>query len=669
MDDRLQKIQKRDWQLWALALFVLFAAVSLVVFLALGTNIGQWFQKEFRMQNVLFLLLDFALLAILLGIYLVQEEVKLKKIQEHLIEEQVSSASWQHQFQELRALFEVSTVMSAKVELPEILNTICEQVNTSLGADRTSVMLYDEHKRTLSCAAAAGQKKALTVNQEVALGKSVAGWVMEHGEAVVLGDDLSHFAFAEFVPKEEKIASAICIPLVIKGKRAGVLSASRFNPQRKFSPEDLKIVSIFAENAAVSIERAQLYREVKESTRQLVQTEKMRALGEMAAGVARDFNNTLAIILGRVELLMQQIQDPKYAGWLESVRHAGLHASEIVKKIQDFTRRHATKTFVSLDLNQIIRDTVELAAPKWKHEPAARGKTIHLSTGFGEISPVEGNPSELKEVFMNLIFNAVEALPEGGTILFQTRLVQGQVEVTVIDNGVGMSEETKQKIFEPFFTTKGPKGTGLGLSVAYGIVAHHGGEIAVDSALGKGTTVCIRLPVHKPAHEQTKVEPKVPKSQELSGARIVIVNGEAPENTILTNFLLGCGHLVKSVLSGREVLDQLRRDDLDLVFLDSALSKSSPFELAAEMKRTKSAPAVVLIGGWGHVRLTQDATEQGIDFVIGRPFVLDEISAVTQKALLQRRGRLLREQVIPSRTDRAPADPVIDLTKTGAEVV
>ena len=238
----------------------------------------------------------------------------------------------------------------------------------------------------------------------------------------------------------------------------------------------------------------------------LIQSEKLKALGEMAAGVAHDLNNVLGAILGRVQLiklgLMNGRDEPGRMSYetikqeLEIIEQASMDGAHTIKKIQEFTRSKTDGSkFVSIDVNEIIDGAIELAKTKIKDEAQAKGIQIEVRTIKGEVPQVMGNPSELREVLLNLLVNSIDAMPEGGTVTFRTGQENGHVFIETSDNGIGMPETIRQRIFDPFFTTKGVQRSGLGLSVSYGIIRSHNGEIQVKSQEGRGTTFMIKLPL------------------------------------------------------------------------------------------------------------------------------------------------------------------------------
>ena len=235
--------------------------------------------------------------------------------------------------------------------------------------------------------------------------------------------------------------------------------------------------------------------EKKKMEEQLFQAEKLRALGEMASGVAHDFNNALAIILGNTQLLLYTTQDQDLKESLHTIEKVARDSAQTVRRLQDFTRKKVHKEFYQLDVNAIIRDAIEITRPKWKDEVQGRGASIEVVSDLGEVPWVDGNASELREVVTNLIFNAVEAMPKGGKIEVKTFQKKGGGCIRITDTGIGMVEEVRKKIFDPFFTTKPFSNTGLGLSMSYGIIEQHGGTIEAESKVGIGTTFTITLPI------------------------------------------------------------------------------------------------------------------------------------------------------------------------------
>lgn len=235
--------------------------------------------------------------------------------------------------------------------------------------------------------------------------------------------------------------------------------------------------------------------EKKRMEEQLLQNEKLRALGEMASGVAHDFNNALAAILGNTQLLLYTAKDEELKESLKIIEKVARDSAQTVRRLQDFTRKRVHQELYKFNVNAIIQDAIEITKPKWKDEVQGKGIHIEMVTNFDEVPLGLGNTSEMREVIANMIFNAIEAMPEGGKIEIQTFQRKSNIYIQISDTGIGMTEEVRKKVFEPFFTTKPFSNTGLGLSMSYGIIKRLGGEIEVESKVGKGTTFTIILPV------------------------------------------------------------------------------------------------------------------------------------------------------------------------------
>ncbi|MDO9549016.1 MAG: PAS domain S-box protein, partial [Candidatus Marinimicrobia bacterium] len=339
------------------------------------------------------------------------------------------------------------------------------------------------------------------------------------------------------------------------GDIIGMISLDDSKSGLKPSNETVKPIELFANHISQIIKLKQLEEEQREIEERFQQSEKLRALGEMAGGVAHDFNNVLSAILGRAQLLKRDITDPEIIHGLEIIEKAAIDGADTIRRIQEFTRLRTDKKFAGISINDTIRDSIKYTRTRWKDDAEERGIKIEIETHFGEEPLVEANSSEMREVFTNLILNAIEAMPESGKIKIETQASADIVQIVLSDTGTGMSPDILKRIFDPFFTTKGVKGTGLGLSVTYGIVHRHNGTIEIDSQLGRGTTVIIRFPrfiegksVIPEQVTKDKTQPDVPN------AKILIVDDEEYPRELLKDILEMYGHAVFSADSGKSAL-------------------------------------------------------------------------------------------------------------------
>ena len=375
--------------------------------------------------------------------------------------------------------------------------------------------------------------------------------------------------------------------------------------------------------------------ERKQLEQQILRTERLHALGEMASGVAHDFNNILGAILGRAQLLRRVVLDEETKRGLDAIEKAALDGANTVRRLQHFTRKRREEEFFPVDLNQAIKDTLAITEARWKDEANLAGATIEVETSYGKIPPVMGNISELREVLTNIVFNAVEAMPEGGKLTFKTEEVDGWVCASVSDTGIGMVEEVKTRIFDPFFTTKGVKGTGLGLSVSYGIIRGHHGEINVRSNPGHGTTIEIRLPI--PSKLRSAPQPKLAPS--AKPGRILIIDDDGMVRELLSDILEAAGHTVVQASGGREGLRLFRQSDFDLVLTDLGMPECSGWEVAATIKGLAPKTPVALVTGWVLTLDRGKLKEAGVDLVLNKPFQYPDVMALVAE------GMDLREKI------------------------
>jgi signal transduction histidine kinase/DNA-binding response OmpR family regulator len=374
------------------------------------------------------------------------------------------------------------------------------------------------------------------------------------------------------------------------------------------------------------IGRVDAYSDITESRHlygQLLNSEKLRAIGEMASGVAHDFNNLLASILGQVELLHPEQLPPATREAVGTIRQSALDGGRIVRNLQGLARPRVETPTTSADLNETVRAAVEMARPRWAGA-ALRGQrgidvTLDLASADG-MSCVAIDPVELREVLLNLLFNAADAMPDGGSIVVATRpgLKPRTVDVLVHDTGHGMAEAVRARIFEPFFSTKGPRGSGLGLAVAYSIITRRGGSISVESAPEQGTTFTLTLPSGSPRW----TEPGQPTAgRSIRGARILVADDEPGLAAIVSQLLERSGATVTVAHGGVAALAALQAPEsaFDVVITDLDMPEVDGWMLAAAVKRHAGSTGVVMLTGWAAEMPPEDFTKRGVDVVLAKP--------------------------------------------------
>jgi PAS domain S-box-containing protein len=372
---------------------------------------------------------------------------------------------------------------------------------------------------------------------------------------------------------------------------------------------------------------------------ELIQTEKLRALGEMASGVAHDFNNALAVILGNTQLLLYSVQDEKLIESLKTIEGVTKKSAQTVRRLQEFTKRKTPKERFKLDLRSVIRDSIEMTRPRWKDEAQGQGIPIEVVQHLQEIPSVEGNEAEFREVLTNLIFNAVEAMPDGGRIEIATYRKGEHACVRVADTGTGMTDEVKKKAFEPFFTTRPFTSRGLGLSMAYGIIERSGGEIELESKIGTGTTFTILLPVR--SEEKEWGAPSLNDAGKK--ARILVIDDEETVRSILFKILSMENHQVTVAESGREGIRLFKEKEFDIVLTDLGMSDISGWEVCKAIKAISADFPVGMITGWEAEIDPAKLRDSGIDFVLPKPFQFHQVLQMVGKTIA-------REREVPTRS-------------------
>jgi PAS domain S-box-containing protein len=379
--------------------------------------------------------------------------------------------------------------------------------------------------------------------------------------------------------------------------------------------------------------------EQKEERERAARADKLRALGQLASGVAHDFNNSLAAILGRAQLLRRQTSDEAMVRNLDIIQTAAEDAAATVRRIQTFARKAPAKEFEMLDVRNLLNDAIEITRTRWQNEARLRGLEYFVEFEAAEGQTTYGSASELREVFVNLIVNAVDAMPRGGKISISSWRENGRLRLQFADSGTGMPDDVRQKIFEPFFSTKGAHGTGLGLSVSYSIIERHEGTIKVDSEVGLGTVFIIELPA-------ANIEPpQAPPAVDKVGGRslsILVVDDEPAVRETLADMLETMNHKVELARSGYEAVQKLEAADFDLVFTDLAMPEMDGWETAREIRKRRRDMYIVLVTGYGPGTEPPTGEDDLVNGILGKPFdftqVCQTIAEVVDKMALENVG-------------------------------
>jgi PAS domain S-box-containing protein len=529
---------------------------------------------------------------------------------------------------QVEAVRAISEEITRELDLTALLQLITQRATELVGASGGMVRLWDQATQHLIARAWHGVAHWLT-DRSLQLGEGVAGTAAQRREGLIV-NNFRTSPYATPLHLERTSHSAVLAePLMYRDRLVGVILLTSEDPGRPFTPEDREILKPFATQAAIAIENARLYAELSQSYQhlqraqsELLRAEKLRALGQMAAGIAHDLNNLLAGILGQVDLLRLRVTDPTVLEALQPLETAATDGAHVVRRLQDFARKRASSPLVPMDLQRAIQETLEITRPHWKNEAEREGRAIEVLTALEGLPSILGYAPEVREALINLILNAADAMPNGGTLSFTgSALPDGGVILLVTDTGIGMAEEVCQRIFEPFFTTKGAMGTGLGLSVVYGIMERHGGSIHVTSVSGQGTSFTLRF------QTATKDGSTTPSPAALLPAprRILLIDDDPMVRRTFGSLLRATGHTVIEVDGGTAGLAVLAESPVDCVLTDLGMPEMSGWDLARTIKTQSPRLPVILLTGWGE-HVFDSGDDQGmVDRILGKPVRLEEL--------------------------------------------
>ena len=387
------------------------------------------------------------------------------------------------------------------------------------------------------------------------------------------------------------------------------------------------------------------YEELRRTQHVVVQQERLRALGQMASGVAHDVNNALSPIVAYSELLLSTLPDlPEVSKhYLQTINQAGGDIAQIVARMREFYRRRSDEEqLTQVNINKVIEEVIELTRPRWRDLSQRQGISINVQCELEpEPSLLHSDAGELREALINLVFNAVDAMPQGGTITFVTRSISGpvseesgtserQLQVEVKDNGFGMDEKTRQHCLEPFFSTKAQRGgTGLGLAMVYGMIQRHDGTIEIDSSPGRGTCVRLIFPVQeKPSQTVRGTSPQVKPKRSL---HILCIDDDAQVRQLLDDCLTHFNHRVMVASGGEHGMElfrtaMLKNQPYEVVITDLGMPKMDGHQVARTIKAESPNTPIIMMTGWGTIMREEGETASEVDAVIGKPPRMQELN-------------------------------------------
>jgi signal transduction histidine kinase/ActR/RegA family two-component response regulator/HAMP domain-containing protein len=541
--------------------------------------------------------------------------------------------------QDLQSIYQVA-IRSVEEGLPVDFACICrfDAVDNALTVIRVGV-----HSQALAMELAFEEQSRIAIDQN-GLSRCVRGELVY--ESDIQG---TPFAFTQRLARGG-LRSLVMAPLQSESRVFGILVAARQLPQ-SFDSGDCEFLSQLSAHVALAARQAELhgalqqaYDDLRQTQQTVMQRERLRSLGQMASGIAHDINNALSPVALYTETLLERETNlsERGRGYLVTIARAIDDVAATVARMREFYRQREPQLVpTSVQLNLLVRHVIDLTRARWSDMPQQRGTVIRLDA---ELSPdlpaILGVESEVREALVNLVFNAVDAMPDGGELTLRTRSMWPRARgmdaaeriavVEVSDTGVGMDEDTRRRCLEPFFTTKGERGTGLGLAMVYGVAQRHGADVDIDSAVGHGTTVRLSFPV--PAAPLPASAAPPPPEVPTSRLRILIVDDDPLMLKSLCDSLELDGHVVVTANGGQTGIDAFQTahrtgDVFDVVFTDLGMPYVDGRKVASAVKASAEGTPVILLTGWGQRLLADGESPAHVDVVLSKPPKIREIRA------------------------------------------
>jgi PAS domain S-box-containing protein len=560
-------------------------------------------------------------------------------------ERKATEMKMQGQLARLNLLHLITRAVGGRQDLGSIYQVVLRSLEEHLGFDFGCICDYDETDQQLTIVhvGIGSQKMGL----ELAL--------TEHAHIPIDANGLSRCVRGQLVYEPDtrdvkmafpqKLAAAglhslVVAPLLVESKVFGVLIAAR-REAHSFSSGECESLRQLSEHVALAAHQAQLhaslqqaYDDLRQTQQAVMQQERLRALGQMASGIAHDINNAISPMALSTELLLEKESElsPRTRKHLEMIQQATGDVAKTVMRMKEFYRqRDPQLTLSPVHMNALVQQVADLTRARWSDMPQQQGIMIEMRTEFAPDPPaIMGVESEIREALTNLIFNAVDAMPSGGALTLRTRIVEHSmgpaklrnVVVEVADSGVGMNEETRRRCMEPFFTTKGERGTGLGLAMVYGVVQRHSADLEIESLAGKGTTV--RLSFAVPAGIATDLALPGTPPPLPSRLRILVVDDDPLIIRALCETLESDGHEVITANGGQEGIEAFRAAEgrgkpFSIVITDLGMPRVDGRKVASFVKSASENIPVILLTGWGQRLMAEGDVPPHVDRVLNKP--------------------------------------------------
>ena len=525
----------------------------------------------------------------------------------------------------LERLYEATAAISAVIEdEPRLLGTVAEQFASLVNARYGALgILGEDGTLTAFYTHGLSRDDEAFLRPTPPVGHGILGAMLVEGRPLRI-DDMDADPRRAGVPVgHPPMRSFLGVPLIASARVIGRLYATE-RRNGPFTPADETLAMGFAAAAAVAIESAW-------RTTRLVDSERLRAAGELAIGIAHDFNNLLSTIIGRVEVMLSTATDDEVTSNLEAIRRAARDGAVIAGRMRQFGRAVDFDDFRPLDLRDVARDAINITRPRWHRTgDGPDGRPIQMVAELEDVPEIDGDPVSIREALVNLIFNAVDALADGGRVTIRTRSGPNATAVIeVADNGTGIQASAIAHIFTPFFTTKGARGSGLGLAMVKRVIDGHRGTVEVDTIAGQGSRFTLAFPainVIPSAKAGTvtprplaDIEPPQPPSAAVPPSSIVLVEDQADVLESIALLLRLDGHHVRPYTTGQDAVESVSRERPDVVITDLSMAAMSGWEVAREIGRVAPRTPVIMLTGLGRDIPPEETRAHGVSLVVPKP--------------------------------------------------
>ncbi len=596
-------------------------------------------------------------------------EERTRDLQLEVAERRRAQEALQRQLGRISLLNQITQVISERQDLSSILQVVLRQLEEHAPVDMGSVFLLEPQSDTLSIAAirernpVPAAKSGLSPSDTLSLEQSGLITCRE-GETVYVRDTGEVKSELARMLAGAGLRCGVAVPMMVEGRLFGILVVAR-NAADSFSSAECEFLRILSEQVALAAHQARLhteletaYNDLRQTQQAVMQQDRLRALGQMASGIAHDINNALSPVVGFAGLLLSYEPNLTLSAkkHLNYIKTAGEDVAHIVSRLREFYRhRDGHEALVPTSLNLLVGEVLDLTRPRWRDIPQEKGIMVEMNTSLEtELPEVAGIASEIREALTNLILNAVDAMPDGGKLTVQTRtggtalVGNGEAVPThgileVLDTGAGMSEKTRKHCLEPFYSTKGKRGTGMGLAMVYGVMERHEGKIEIESELGKGTTVRLIFPLRTKVSESAEQEVEVAAPANL---QILCIDDEPLLRELVKEMLEREGHYVQSADGGQTGLDAFhkaaeRGRPFDVVITDLGMPHVDGREVAKALKRNFPHVPVIMLTGWGAFMKGDGDKPLDVDGILSKPPRAKELNTLL--------GQLTRKPGAPRR--------------------